>query len=348
MTHASRVHGGPDTFGVPMHDFSTNSNACGPCPQALAEVTHCDAGHYPDPAYTALKGELAAFHGVDRARVLLAVSASEFIFRMTAWAARRGVMTVCVPPHAYGDYAEAARAWSLRVTSSGPAGLQWLTDPSSPLGQSSLNGGVPHETLLGGNMLVLDRAYEPLRLSGVCGWTPAQLTQVWQLWTPNKALGLTGVRGAYAITPLGSADAVAQLDHLCSSWPIGAHGVALLQAWVQPSVQAWLADSLGTLTLWKTRQIAILEGLGWTCLPSDANFLCARPISNDLDADLKILRRGGIKLRDTTSFGLPGNVRLRVLPPAAQDALRDAWQVSHGAALPVIRSARADQIKALP
>ena len=44
-----------------------------------------------------------------------------------------------------------------------------------------------------------------------------------------------------------------------------------------------------------------------------------------LPADLAALRAAGIKLRDTTSFGLPGSVRLGVLAPAAQDALRQAW-----------------------
>jgi histidinol-phosphate aminotransferase len=38
------------------------------------------------------------------------------------------------------------------------------------------------------------------------------------------------------------------------------------------------------------------------------------------------LRTQGIKLRDTTSFGLPGHVRISVQPPAAQDALHNAWQ----------------------
>ena len=37
------------------------------------------------------------------------------------------------------------------------------------------------------------------------------------------------------------------------------------------------------------------------------------------------LRDAGIQLRDTASFGLPGHVRLGVLPPASQAALRRAW-----------------------
>ena len=37
-----RVHGGPDRDGMPLCDFSSNSKACAPCPEALAAV--CYAG----------------------------------------------------------------------------------------------------------------------------------------------------------------------------------------------------------------------------------------------------------------------------------------------------------------
>lgn len=81
-----RVHGGPDQYGVPLFDFSTNSNACGPCPSALAAVMQADATQYPDASYTPLRQPLAAFHGIDAQRVVVLVasaSASEFIFRTT-------------------------------------------------------------------------------------------------------------------------------------------------------------------------------------------------------------------------------------------------------------------------
>jgi histidinol-phosphate aminotransferase len=119
---------------------------------------------------------------------------------------------------------------------------------------------------------------------------------------------------------------VANLERLCPSWPLGAHGVALLQAWVQPEVQAWLAHSLHTLRAWKTMQTSMLNDLGWTSLPSVANFFCARPPQA---IDLSALRAAGIKLRDTASFGLPGHVRLSVQPPAVQEALRAVLQAGH-------------------
>lgn len=340
-----RIHGGPDALGVPRFDFSTNSNACGPCPGALAAVQQADASHYPDASYAILRAQLAEFHGVDGQRVLLAGSASEFIFRITACVAQQGGHQISLPPHSYGDYAQAAQAWGLRVaTRPDAAQLVWACEPSSPLGQAHtlwpqwlLKSGAPQDRTVApagaGSTrvfervdsvpLVLDRAYEPLRLSGTPSLTDAQLAHVWQLWTPNKALGLTGVRAAYAIAPLGWQAMATELENLCPSWPVGAHGVAMLQAWVQPETQAWLADSLQTLRDWKTRQITLLQTLGWDCLPSDTPFFCARPAPG---CDLSALRAAGIKLRDATSFGLPGHVRVSVQPPQAQDALQNAIQ----------------------
>jgi histidinol-phosphate aminotransferase len=167
------------------------------------------------------------------------------------------------------------------------------------------------------------------RLRGNDGLHDDPNKAVWQLYSPNKALGLTGVRAAYAIAPLGSQALLNQLVGLSASWPLGAHGMALLESWVSADVQTWLADSLQTLQVWKMRQIALLESLGWTCQPSVTNFFCASPKLADcltLEQALASLRNHGIKMRDTASFGLSGRVRLSVQPPAAQNALRDAWR----------------------
>jgi histidinol-phosphate aminotransferase len=339
MTDATRQHGGPDALGVPLHDFSTNSNACGPCPQALAAVQAADATRYPDPIYTALRGELAAFHGVDPARVLLAGSASEFIFRITAWARQQGASTVSLPTHAYADYAHAAQAWGLHgVANPDAADLVWACEPSSPLGQNHAHwpmwlGGGNGVTARrsGGQTLVVDCAYAPLRLGGAAGLTDAQRQQVWQLFSPNKALGLTGVRVAFAIAPLGAEVARAQLEAMAPSWVAGAHGVAMLHAWTRADTQAWLRGSLDTLLGWKAGQINLLRSLGWTHLPSDTPYFCALPPEGvAVPALCDALRTKGIKLRHAASFGLPGHVRLAVLPPPSQQALGEAlraWSV---------------------
>jgi len=324
------VHGGPDALGAPRHDFSTNANACGPCPQALAALQAADRSHYPDPAYTGLRAALACFHGVPAQRIVLASSASEFIHRTSAYAARAGLRRAVLPAHGYGDYARAAQLWGLEPQAPGAdagAALHWACEPASPLGGADAALALWLEYgLAPGALRVLDRAYAPLRLEGESGAVPQD---VWQLWTPNKALGLTGVRAAYAIAPPGAEPTAAALQALAPSWPVGVDGVALLHAWVQPHVQAWLAQSLDTLRGWKAQQIALCARLGWQVLPGSlANYFTARlPVADaaEMAAALQRLRAQGIKLRDCASFGLPGCARLGVLGPLAQQALAQAW-----------------------
>ncbi|AVO47904.1 aminotransferase [Melaminivora suipulveris] len=371
------IHGGPDALGVPAHDFSTNANTCGPCPAALAALAQADRSRYPDPAYTDLTQALADFHGVEPSRIVLAASASEFIHRITAFAARSGARQAVVPRHGYGDYARAAGLWGLscaevptepadadrlsplpplregrdggRLVQHAEAGeaqrgrpppqlshraggdennarltLHWACEPASPLGtpDAALDGWTHQSTA---ELRIVDCAYAPLRLHGQPRRLPAN---AWQMYSPNKALGLTGVRAAYAIAPLHAQanDTAQQLRALAPSWPVGADGVALLTTWTGQAVQRWLSHSLITLRDWKAQQIALSQSLGWHVVPGSlANFFTAR-LPPDAPADLlPALRAHGIKLRDCSSFGLPGHVRLGVLPPASQQALRTAW-----------------------
>ncbi|QIM52303.1 aminotransferase class I/II-fold pyridoxal phosphate-dependent enzyme [Hydrogenophaga crocea] len=329
MNPLQATHGGSDALGVPAFDFSTNANACGPCPAALAAVQAADPRHYPDPASTALIEALARFHGVAPERIVPAASASEFIGRITAWVARAGGTRVWRPAHAYGDYAHAAAAWRLApVHGPAQADLAWLCEPASPTG-----GPEPAAADVAAQAatVVLDRAYEPLRLSGRSSLDTRDLDRVWQLWTPNKALGLTGVRGAYAIAPAGAEDAAQDLRALAPSWPLGAHAEAMLLAWTTPAAQQWLRDSLDTLRAWKAQQVALCEALGWTVLPGGANFFVARLADAAQAGLLPALRRAhGVKLRDCASFGLPGHVRLGVRPPDEQRALQQAWRAAAG------------------
>lgn len=324
---SAALHGGPDASGAAPHDFSTNGNATGPCPAALEALRLADAAHYPDPHYTALRAKLAAFHGVSARRVVVAASASEFIHRISAAVAQQGGRTAWLPAHSYGDYERAAQAWGLQVLRApqapSDAALRWCCEPSSPLGQPQAD--LPQHAASGRGVCVLDLAYEPLRLQGTPSLDDTQRNCVWQMWTPNKAMGLTGVRAAYAVAPDDAdADLLRRVECLAPSWPVGTHGVALLDAWVCDEARRWLAQSLQCLREWKVRQRALCESLGWHCLPGDANFFCART-DRPYPELAAALRTQGIKLRDCASFGLPGHVRLGVLPPASQDALKEGW-----------------------
>ena len=324
------VHGGSDALGAARWDFSTNSNASGPCPQVVQALAQTDATRYPDPAYVALRQQLADHHGVAVERVLVGVSGSELIARITACvAAQQPQARVWMPPHHYGDYATQAMLHGLQRSGTlAQADLVWLCAPGSPLGQDM---ACPDDwtQLPSQATVVLDCAYAPLQLEGagrLADWL--ERDRVWQIWTPNKSLGLCGVRAAYVIAPgIASVQQLQAMWWRAPSWPLGAHGVALLQAWCEPAVQDWLAASLETLRDWKQQQLALLQGLGWQCLPSLTNFLLCQPAAQVMGwvAMLQALRAEGIKLRDCASFGLPGHVRLCVHEPAAQQALQQIW-----------------------
>lgn len=332
---ADVTHGGPDALGEARHDFSSNANAAGPLPSVHKAVADAPRTRYPDPHYRALREHLAAWHGVSAERIVVAGSASEFIRRFTHAARWGGVQRVAVPRPGYGDYAAAAAAAGLDVLAGAwpgqhaPAGLCWITEPASPTGQAL--GGTLDAVLAGAApaFVVLDLAYQPLRLDA--GKLPPGAAQAWQLWSPNKACGLPGVRAAYAVAPAGAEDLARALAALAPSWVTGAEGVALLTAFAGAAAQAELAQQREVLRGWRAALAGMLRAARWEVrdAASVTPFFVARP---PCALDPGALREQGIKLRDTGSMGLPGWLRLSAQPPAAIQALRAALAQAPGRA----------------
>ncbi len=315
-------HGGTDDGPTPAHDFSSNASPLGPPPALLHAVQAADRHAYPDPHYRALRRRLAG--PGDDELVLPTAGGAEAIRRLTLAAWLDGRREAWVPQPGFGDYALAAQALGLAVKPyartadirpTAPA-LVWLCEPCNPTGASPATSEADWPALAGHHVIV-DRAYEPLRLHGTA---PALPPGAWQLVCPNKALGLTGIRAGYAIAP--AADALwSQALSLAPSWVLSAEGVALLTHWLDDDTQAWLAQARATLRDWCTAQRALLAALGWQQQPSCTNFWLARPPMADTP---RRLRKHGLRVRDATSFGLPGWVRVSAQPPAAQQALRQA------------------------
>lgn len=337
-SHHVRVHGGADAQGAARWDFSTCANAAGPCPEALAAVQAADPTRYPDPACTAVRQALAALHGVAPGRVLLAASASEFIQRITAVSARLAPGPVQVPAHGYGDYTAAATAWGRDVVRAGTQAAQaatlcWQAEPSSPLGRDD-----PPPAQPGARVTVLDAVYAPLRLQGSTSWPRAARDAVFVLHSPNKALGLTGVRGAYAIAPATPAAVgfdieawCAALERAAPSWPLSAQADALLRCWATTSVQQWVAGSLPVLAGWRAQMQRQLAERGFAIESSVTPFFVVRPPASMTPNTCHVLRRRGLAVRDTATFGLPAAWRLSAQPAAAQAAL---WQALDEQAAP--------------
>lgn len=382
-------HGGTDAGPPVTCDFSTNAHPLGPPPAVLDAVLAADRQRYPDPAYTALRQHLSAWHGVAPDRVLPTSGGAEAIRRITLAAMLAGVRRVCVPQPGFGDYAAAAHALGLTVVPCVDVAamvramdvpcLVWICDPNNPTGRTldaSEWAAIDDARQRSRSRIVVDQAYEPLRLHGAASLPPTLADLVWRLICPNKALGLTGVRAAYLLAPLRE-DWRDRVAALAASWVLSAEGEALLTAWAQTEVQEELADSHALLRDWVQEQQSRLASWGFQVMPGSVTpFWMARlpelGADNELDPDLDLeldlgstrraiapmtptltsrtaqqalgaalahrpeappatpaallaaLRHHGIKLRDATSFGLPGWVRLSVQTPASQMALLTA------------------------
>jgi histidinol-phosphate aminotransferase len=311
-------HGGPDSGPAAAHDFSTNASPLGPPPALMSAVQQADRHAYPDPQYAALRRRLGDAHGRDADLLLPTAGGAEGIRRLTLAALLSGRREVWVPQPGFGDYAVAAQALGLAVKPYADAAdirpaapaLVWLCEPCNPTGASA--SAWPD---LGEHLVAVDCAYEPLRLEGD---TPALPPGAWELVCPNKALGLTGVRAGYLVAP--AADEVwTRALSLAPSWVLSAEGVALLSHWHDDATARWLADARAQLREWTTAQRTMLAGVDWLQRPSCTNFWLARPPR--LDTTLR-LRERNIRVRDATSFGLPGWVRVSAQPPASQQALQ--------------------------
>ena len=163
--------------------------------------------------------------------------------------------------------------------------------------------------------LVVDLAYASLCGSARAAEIEAAAAGAWRLYSPNKAFGLTGVRGAYLIAPR----TVRRLGDEAPSWVIGRDAVAMLETAPRAVGACVAGESIPRLWRWRAQLAEGLRRLRRTVRESPATFLLV-----DVGDGTRIarqLRAAGIRVRDARSFGLGRWIRLSAQPAPARKAL---------------------------
>jgi histidinol-phosphate aminotransferase len=319
------VHGGTDSIPDPRYDFSSNANPLGPCPSVLAAVRNADVTRYPDPLYTELRATLAAHHRTVPERIVVGAGASELILRLISRI--DGAVQQLVPT--FSEYARGARLAGRKLISvrspaaflraqAGHPGLGFVCWPNNPTGDLWSPEFVSAAAAAG--PLVVDLAYAPLCDAGHAAAIEAAAAGAYRLYSPNKAFGLTGVRGAYLVTPRIDR----RLSSAAPSWVIGRDAVALLESAIEPRARTWLAQGMPQVRRWRARLAASLLQFGLPVRESPATFLLAK-VGNGTRITAH-LRSRDVRVRDCSSFGLRQWIRLSAQPPAAQKALLAALE----------------------
>ncbi len=307
-------------------DFSASINPLGASPAAVAALLNVDYSRYPDPGATALREAIARSAGVNPEEVLPGNGATELIHLVVRAFVRQGQRPVVFTP----TFGEFERACTLAGAAVHPwhanprRGFRWNFDnkgdvlrrvtpplvylcaPNNPTGVypsqrdvASLAGA-----LIGGP-LMLDESYtgfvdEP--------WDSVPLMRggrVLVLRSMTKDFGLAGLRLGYL---LAAPEVLAAVRRLQPEWSVSAAaqaaGIAALAA------PEHVAAGREVVRRARAQLIVALTGMGLTVNPSTANFLLVET-GEATDLRLRLLRRG-MAVRDCTSFGLPGHIRIGV------------------------------------
>jgi histidinol-phosphate aminotransferase len=321
MASLHPMHGGTDSMPDPRYDFSSNANPLGPCPSVLAAVRNADVTRYPDPMYRQLRATLANYHRTTPDRIVVGAGASELILRLILRI--DGAVQQLVPT--FSEYGRGARLAGRRLISTrSPAafmraqskhpGLGFVCWPNNPTGDLWSAEFVAAAAARG--PLVVDMAYVPLCEARHVTAIEAATDRAYRLYSPNKSFGLTGVRGAYVITPRIDR----RLASAAPSWVIGRDAVAMLESVTERRARAWLAQGMPRLKRWRARLASSLELLGLTVRESPATFLLVK-VGDATRITAQLRSQNDVRVRDGTSFGLRHWIRLSAQPPAAQKAL---------------------------
>lgn len=335
-------HGGPagaaDLARPPRIDFSASINAFGPAEAVLRAIREATVDAYPDPDSTLARRAVAERWRVEVEEVAFGAGAE--LIHATCFAFLRPGDTVLVPGPTFGEYARASALSGARIlqgiasppTFALDAGaiaaavvqhrprLVFLCTPNNPTGQALAREqvrSVADACAAAGTLLVLDQAYDafvrsPLGTPALAGH-PAVLA----LRSLTKDHALAGVRIGVAVGPAEVIDAV---ERARPPWAASALAQAAAVAALSAAGEAHLAATLPRLREERARLETALVRLGIPVVPSETHFLLVG-VGDAAAVSGRLLAEHGIRVRDCTSFGLAGHVRIAVRLPAENDAL---------------------------
>ena len=281
-------------------DLSASLNPEAPDLGALAAGRLESLGRYPDAA--AATAAMAAALGTTADRVLLTNGGAEGIALVAGELGRAAVAR----PAEFSLY---ARHLAEAVD---PA-----EDPAAPLMRSNPNNPTGRLAAAADTAAVWDEAFYPLA-TGV--WSRGDVAAgraAVAIGSLTKVFACPGLRVGYVHADPAT---IARLAGRQPRWAINGLAAALVpELLARADLPAWAAANI-------RRRAALATAIPGV-EPSDANFVLVR-VEDGAAATRARLARHRVLVRDCTSFGLPGHVRVAVPDEAGLARLVDAWEVA--------------------
>ena len=296
---------------------------------AAVQAAASELRRYPDPDGEPLRSALARHHGVGADQVFVANGGDQVLDCCYRAFAEPGDPVLHAWP-TYSLFPVLARVFSARDVAlplqpdgtfdesfaAETAPLRFVVNPNSPTGQWIAPADLERQLEGAGGVVVIDEAYGdfapasciPL-LRRHAGWLV--------LRTFSKGYALAGLRVGYAV---GDAALIGDLLAVKDSYPVDRCAIAGAHAALEDD--AHHRRIVETVRVERERLTQGLRRLGWDVLPSEANFVFARPPAGMRAGDVAaLLHRQRILVRHFADPGVDDRLRISVGDAAGVDRL---------------------------
>ena len=301
--------------------LNTNESPLPPSPkvvQAIKDAAGDSLRLYPSPTAAPAREAIARRFGVDPARVTVGNGGDELIelcFRAFVGAGD----TVAFPTPTYPLFEPLCRIHEARASThptekpselppglaADPSPLKFIVNPNSPTGALFATRDVEAVAAASSGVVAVDEAYVDFA-SHSCLPLLARFDNVLILRTFSKSYGLAGMRIGFAVGP---PDVIEALDAVKDSYNVDR--LAIVAAVVAIQDEAHHRRLVSEVVERRGELSAALTGLGFEVVPSEANFVFARPPRPAADV-VSALRERKILVRHYDREPIAGWIRITV------------------------------------
>lgn len=271
--------------------LNTNEHPLAPSPRAVEAVRALLGGEaarlrlYPSPDAAPLREAAARFHSHPAADIVAGNGSDDLLnLLIRAYAGPGRPVGMLDPSYSlYPVLAGAQDAPIVRVPfpmsgrldgealASSGAKVFFLTNPNAPLGSAFAPAEVAAAAAAFPGLLVVDEAYAAFA-DADCSALPSRLPNVVVTRTLSKSHALAGLRIGYALCPPGVADILHRVrDSYNLDLLAQVAGAAALDD------RDWLVNAVAQVRAGRARLAEGLAALGWSSIPSQANFVLTTP-----------------------------------------------------------------------
>ena len=267
--------------------LNTNENPYPPSPKCRAALRAFDYARlrrYPDPNCSELCAEIARLNGTTPERVFVG-NGSDEILALAAKCFVEDDESIGSLDPSYSLYKTLAAIrnvkWTgLDVTAS--TSLFLLTNPNAPTGEFREPSEIAAFAKKFRGVVIVDEAYGDFARANCMSLATAEANRnLIAMRTFSKSYSLAGLRVGYCVGPR---DLVRAMYKVKDSYNVDALAQTVALAAIRD--QDWMRKNAAKVIRSRTRLSAALEKRGWDVLPSEANFVFARPPAPAKAADI--------------------------------------------------------------